>query len=113
MTRKLIIDAETADRWAREAHESGDEGSVLAARPPHLKVLDEHEHLQARLRSLALAASAGSIGAIAAAYVTGRWSILTIAAALAAVGMGLLVRSATSARAFQRERYKSAPRIPT
>lgn len=113
MKPKLIIDAETAARWGREAMEAGDEGSVLAGRPPHLRERDRQAQLQSRLRLTAIAASAASICFIAGAYTTGRWSVLLAAAGFAGIGIGSLLASARSARVFERERGRQSSRVPT
>lgn len=110
MKPKLIIDAETAERWGREAMEAGDEGSVLAGRPPGLRVRDEQERLQRRLRWGAIASGSASVALIALAYAAGASEALALAAAFGTLAVVTMLVSARSARRYERERCKPTTR---
>lgn len=99
-----IINSETAERWGREAQESGDEGSILACRPPRagIDLAIQHERKQRQLRRIAILSHGASVlmavAAVSANVILG----LVAAGALSLLGLGSLLFAARLGRAFER-----------
>ena len=102
----MKITPEEAEKMGRKAQalEEGFEGSVLAGRPPGLRLPEmilEHEMRQRGVRRLAIASNAASIVAIGVSAVGGSPAILVLAAGSGLLGLGLLVAAARRERLFE------------
>ena len=108
-----MIDRDTAERWAREAAASDDDGNnVLAGRPPRggVELAIEHERKQRRLRRLAIVSHGGSILAVIAAVSAKLTLAFVAAAALSLLGVGALLVAGRLGRAFERRLEPVGPR---